>query len=130
MIAVDTNVLVRIIVEDDEGQVIRARAFVDAQDRVFISRTVLLELGWVLASTYRLTREAVVSSIRSLLAVSNVEVEDRPTVMLALDWHSRGMDFADALHLASLGGDVQFATFDRSLVSIAEKLGIGRVIAI
>ncbi len=126
----DTNVLVRIIVEDDASQVRRARAFIEDQDRVFISRTVVLEIGWVLASTYRLTREAIVSSIRSVLAVSNVEVEDPPAVMLALEWYAQGMDFADALHLASLGRDTKFATFDASLRRTAGRLGIARVVPI
>jgi predicted nucleic-acid-binding protein len=101
VIAVDTNVLVRIMVEDDVDQVRRARAFMEAQDRVFISRTVLLEIGWVLG-TYHLTREAIVASIRDVLAVSNVEVEDPPAVMMALQWYQQGMDFADAMHLAAL----------------------------
>ena len=122
MIAVDTNVLVRIVVEDDANQVARARAFMDVQDRVFISKTVLLEMGWVLG-TYRLTREAIVSAIRRILAVSNVVVEDNPAVMLALEWYERGMDFADALHLASLTDETPFATFDISMVRTAGRLG-------
>ena len=129
MIAVDTNVLVRIMVEDDVDQVRRARAFLEAQDRVFISRTVLLEIGWVLG-TYHLTREAIVSSIRDVLAVSNVEVEDPPAVTAALEWYQQGMDFVDAMHLAALGGDTQFATFDASLRSTARRLAIARVVAI
>jgi hypothetical protein len=60
----------------------------------------------------------------------NLEVEDGAAVARAMLWFEQGMDFADALHLASLGGEVQFATFDRSLVSTAERLGIGRVVAV
>ena len=70
MTALDTNVLVRIIVEDDASQVERARAYIQAQERVFISRTVILELGWVLGY-YRLSRETIVASIRGVLAVAN-----------------------------------------------------------
>ena len=55
MTALDTNVLVRLVVNDDDQQVHRAHAFLAAQDRVLISRTVLLELGWVLASGYQLS---------------------------------------------------------------------------
>jgi predicted nucleic-acid-binding protein len=130
VIAVDTNLLVRIIVEDEASQVERARAFIHAQDRVLILKTVLLELGWVLASSYRLNRETIVSSIRGVLAVSNFEIEDRPAVMLALEWYQKGMDFADAMHLASLSGETKFATFDTSLRRAAERLGTARVVTI
>jgi predicted nucleic-acid-binding protein len=130
VIAVDTNLLVRIIVEDDASQVGRARALINAQDRVLVLKTVLLEIGWVLATSYHLSREAIVSSIRGVLAVSNFEIEDRPAVMTALEWYQQGMDFADAMHLAALGGDTQFATFDASLRSTARRLGIARVVAI
>jgi predicted nucleic-acid-binding protein len=79
VIAVDTNVLVRIIVEDDAHQVELARAFIAAQDRVFVSRVVLLELGWVLGSrTYKLTRETIASSIRILSRIPNFEIDSEP----------------------------------------------------
>lgn len=130
MIAVDTNLLVRIIVEDEVSQVERARALIHGQDRVLILKTVLLELGWVLASSYRLNRETIVSSIRGVLAVSNFEIEDRPAVVLALEWYQQGMDFADAMHLATLRGETEFATFDASLGRAPERLGIGGVVTI
>jgi predicted nucleic-acid-binding protein len=131
VIAIDTNVLVRLVTEDDEHQARRARALIDVQDRVLVPRTVLLELGWVLASTrYGFTRDRIAESLRTLLTIPNFELEDEAAVRRAVDWYSQGMDFADALHLASLGGEVQFATFDRSLVSTAERLGIGRVVAV
>jgi predicted nucleic-acid-binding protein len=75
----------------------RARTLINAQDRSLILKTVLLELGWVLASTYHLSREAVASSIRGVLAVSNFEIEDRPAVTSALESYEQGMDFVDAL---------------------------------
>ena len=129
MIAVDTNLLVRIIVEDEASQVERALAFKQAQDRVFISKTVLLETGWVL-DIYHPTREAIVSSLRAVFAVSNVEVEDRPAVLSALEWYESGMDFADAIHLASVRAETEFATFDASLQPAAQRLGMGRVVTI
>ena len=131
MIAVDTNVLVRTIVDDDPHQVDRARAFIAAQDRVLILRTVLLELAWVLGSRrYQLTRDKILSSLRTLARIPNVEIEDGDTVMQALEWYESGMDFADALHLASIGGETEFATFDASLRRAAQRLGIGRVVTI
>jgi predicted nucleic-acid-binding protein len=129
--AVDTNVLVRIVVNDDATQAARARALMDSCDKVFLSRTVLLELAWVLASSqYRLDRDTVSTALRTLLAIPNVEMEAREAVMTALDWFERGMDFADALHLASTDRETEFATFDLALERIAVRLGIGKVVAI
>jgi hypothetical protein len=49
---------------------------------------------------------------------------------LALDWYQQGMDFVDAMHLATLRGETEFATFDASLRRAAQRLGIGRVVMI
>jgi predicted nucleic-acid-binding protein len=116
VIAVDTNVLVRLIVDDDADQVRRARALITGQDRIFVSRTVVLEVGWILASRrYQLARETIVAALRALLEVSNFEVEDLDAVVLAIKWYEKGMDFGDAMHLASTERLGAFATFDRGL---------------
>jgi predicted nucleic-acid-binding protein len=128
--APDTNVLVRILTNDDADQSRRATAFVRTQDRVHLLKTVLLEVEWVLRSSYGFDRESIISGFRDLMRAPNLELEDGPAVIRALEWFEQGMDFADALHLASAVGDVDFATIDRSLVVTAEKLGIRRVIAI
>ena len=130
MTAPDTNVLVRILTDDDADQSRRATVFMRTQDRVYILKTVLLEVEWVLRSSYGFDRDAILLGFRELMKAPNLEVEDGAAVARAMLWFEQGMDFADALHLASLGGEVQFATFDRSLVSTAERLGIGRVVAV
>jgi predicted nucleic-acid-binding protein len=131
VIALDTNVLVRMVVNDDEQQVHRARAFLAAQNRVLISRTVLLELGWVLGGArYQLSRGTIASSIRTLLTISKFEIEDRDAVLRAVEWYERGMDFADAMHLASIYGETEFATFDVALRRTAQRLGIACVVAL
>jgi predicted nucleic-acid-binding protein len=68
--------------------------------------------------------------LRSLLRPSNFQIEDENAVLQALTWYQQGMDFADALHLASVSGETEFATFDASLRRTAGRLGIGRVVAI
>jgi len=129
MTALDTNVLVRILTHDDAGQSERAAAFIRRQDRVYILKTVLLEIEWVLRSSYEFDREAILLGLRSLLSAANFQIEDENAVLQALEWYEKGMDFADALHLAS-AGEMEFATFDGSLRRTAGKLGIGRVVAI
>ncbi|HEX7671048.1 MAG TPA: type II toxin-antitoxin system VapC family toxin [Polyangiaceae bacterium] len=121
MIAIDTNVLVRLVTNDDPVQSPRAaRLFV--REEVYVSKTVLLETEWVLRGAYELGRAAIRSAFERLLAVSSVTVEDSLAVERALTWSAAGMDFADALHLASSASAATFATFDKACVKRAAKL--------
>jgi predicted nucleic-acid-binding protein len=121
VIAVDTNVLVRLVTNDDRVQSPRAAELFIRED-VFISKTVLLETEWVLRAAYELSSAAIRGAFERLTAVPSVTVEDSPAVARALTWYSAGMDFADALHLAGSGASTSFATFDRPLSKRAKKL--------
>lgn len=125
MTAVDTNVLVRIITNDDKAQAARATAFLREQNSVFIAKTVLLELEWVRRSAYRIERHEIVSMLRSLPGVTNAEVEDEAVVVQATDWYEKGMDFADSLHIASAGHKRRFVSFDTALRRKGRRLGVG-----
>lgn len=115
MIAVDTNILVRYLVEDDVAQTDRAEAVL-LSGAVLLPKTVLLETEWVLRSIYRFERSSIAEGIRRLLGLRGIEIEDRPAVARALSWYGENrLDFADALHLASSARARSFATFDRSL---------------
>jgi predicted nucleic-acid-binding protein len=129
MVAVDTNVIVRIVTNDDPEQTPRAVALLE-RERIFVSKTVLLETEWVLRFSYQLAREAIVGAIRGVIGLQQVEVEDIGIVVMALDWHERGMDFADALHLASGTTAPAFATFDEKLVNVVQRLQLKRVVAL
>ncbi len=120
MISVDTNVLVRVLVNDDPAQAKRALALLGAGP-VWITKTVLLETEWVLRYTYELDAPAIDLAFTKLLAVPGIDVEDRAAVEHALGWHQRGMDVADALHLASSTAATAFATFDRRLAKAATR---------
>jgi predicted nucleic-acid-binding protein len=130
MTAVDTNVLVRVITNDDHAQAARAAAFLRARDRVFVAKTVLLELEGVLRSAYRIDRRGMVSALRGLLSIRNIEIEDEGSVRLAIEWHEHGLDFADALHVASGGPEHTFATFDVTLHRTARRIGVVKFAAI
>lgn len=123
MIAVDTNLLVRYAVKDDQAQTAAATIFL-REHACFIHITVLLELVWVLASPsgYRLSREVVLERVRHILGLPTIEVEDSARVAKALEWHERGIDFVDALHLAASDDMEGFATLDRRLVSAARDM--------
>ncbi|HYB57356.1 MAG TPA: type II toxin-antitoxin system VapC family toxin [Alphaproteobacteria bacterium] len=124
MKAVDTNVIVRLLIEDDLAQAERARAIFgeEESETIFISKTVLLEAEWVLRGGYKVPKMKIFESLEALLGLANVTVEAPTVVRNALDWAQDGLDFADALHLASVPraeeGDGErriFLTFDRDL---------------
>jgi predicted nucleic-acid-binding protein len=123
MIAVDTNVVVRLLVGDDLKQTKTARALFE-REIVWISRTVLLETAWVLDSVYGLEDRQVAASLGGLLGLAQVKVEDGEGVRLALDWAAQGMDLSDAIHLSGVPDSTRFTTFDRGLVRSAKKLGL------
>ena len=122
MRAVDTNVLVRLFARDDARQLAAARQAL-ATDSIFVPKTVVVEFEWVLRGVYREPRATIATAIETILATANVEVEDATAVARAADWFRRGMDFADALHLASSGHVDSFLTFDAAMRRQAENMG-------
>ena len=122
MIAIDTNVLVRVVVGDEPEQAAQARALVSA-GAVFVPVTVVLEASWVLCSQLRFPRLDAVAALRRFLGLPGV-VPERPTdVHAALDLADRGLDLADALHLISAKDCEGFASFDRQFARRAAALG-------
>jgi predicted nucleic-acid-binding protein len=122
MRAIDTNVVVRFLTGDDPKQAAKARALVAAGD-IFIATTVLLESEWVLCSAYEFTALDVARALRGFAGLPGVTLEDAALASRALDWAERGMDFADALHLARPQGCSAFVSFDRRLAKAATGLG-------
>jgi predicted nucleic-acid-binding protein len=120
MVAVDTNVVVRLLVNDDPDQARRA-ALLFTSHEVFIPKTVLLETEWVLRGVYRLETARVNSALRAFLSLQRLVIEDEEVVFQALEHHAAGIDFADALHLASSCRAGSFVTFDVRLRTSATK---------
>ena len=79
MVAVDTDVLVRLLTEDDAQQATAARALF-AAGPIWIAKTVLLETGWVLRSLYGFEESAIRDAFTKLLGLKNVHAEDGPAV--------------------------------------------------
>lgn len=121
MLAVDTNVIVRLLVNDDPRQGAVARDVFES-DEVWIGVTVLLEAAWVLQSVYGLTAAEVAKALRGLLGLPNVRVEDAVVIGSALDAASGGLQFADALHLARTPEGAEFVTFDRALARAGRRM--------
>jgi predicted nucleic-acid-binding protein len=102
MLGVDTNVLVRFLIRDDEAQFERARKLIKrevaAGRRVFVSQLVLLETEWVLRSQYRLSKSQIIEAISGLLDASDIRFEDEPAIEEALFiWKDTTAEFADCL---------------------------------
>jgi predicted nucleic-acid-binding protein len=115
MIALDTNVLVRLLVNDDPAQGARARAAFEAEP-IWIGKTVLLETFWVLRSVYDFDDVAIARALEALLGLPQVQVEAAAQVQRALAAVADRVDIADALHVATMPGDARaFATFDQEL---------------
>jgi predicted nucleic-acid-binding protein len=122
MIAVDTNLLVRLLTNDDPLEAKRALRIMESDD-ILIPKTVLLETEWVLRHGYGIEREVILQSFVKLLGIPNVNPEDPQAITQALAWYQEGFDFADALHLASSAKADRFASFDKAFVKKAAKLG-------
>ena len=120
MIAVDTNLLVRILTNDDPIQARRAVKILKSDD-IFIPKTVLLETEWVLRHAYEIGRSHIIIGFQKLLGLPNVNVEDPDSIYQAISWYENKFDFADALHLASSRRCINFATFDSSFIKKAQQ---------
>jgi predicted nucleic-acid-binding protein len=102
MLGIDTNILVRFLVQDDHAQFERARKLikreVTAGRRVFISQLVLLETEWVLRSRYGMLKHQIIEAISALLDATDVQFENEPAIEEALFiWKDTAADFADCL---------------------------------
>jgi len=126
MNAVDTNILVRLLVVDDRAQFEAAQTAI-AVGPVWIAKTVLIETAWVLRRAYGFDEATVCRAITKLLGLPNIVVEDATAVFDALDLAAGGLEFSDAIHLASRPSGAVFLTFDKALVRRAQRAGVAAV---
>lgn len=120
MRAVDTNVIVRLVVRDDPKQVAAAEAFVS--NGAWVSLLVLAEVVWVLDAVYELARGRIATAIEMLLSHKHLTIADADVVEAALGHfrrHSR-VGFADCLvlEIARKSGHAPLGTFDRDLSKV------------
>lgn len=126
MIAVDTNVLIRLLTGDDPAQQAAARTLFET-DHIWIGRTVLLETAWVLQSLYGFEERAISNALTKLLGLPKVHVEEGEAVASALALAAKGLEFADALHLTSRPDGAAFVSFDKSFVRRAIRAGVSGI---
>jgi predicted nucleic-acid-binding protein len=126
MCAIDTNVLIRLIVQDDASQVealtrLRQR-YARAARRLFVSTTVLLELEWVLRSRFHFNKSQVLHAIERLIASGEIEFEREEAVLAALEGYAQSSaDMADCIHAAMAKANERnpFHTFDRKASTLS-----------
>ena len=125
-ITIDTNTLVRFLTHDDEPQYQRAYTLFQSS-RIYIAMTVFLETEWVLRYAYTYDASEIIKAFRMVLGLPNVETEDVGRLFNALTWHENGLDFADALHLASSQQCQTFYTFDQKFVKRGQHVSLCEV---
>ncbi|MDR2243915.1 MAG: type II toxin-antitoxin system VapC family toxin [Burkholderiales bacterium] len=134
MIGLDTNILARYYIDDDadkeaQRQRLAARRLIESGQPLMVSKSVILELEWVMRGYYGFTPVQVASVIQHLLVQAHIRFEDRASVEQALSNCQAGLDFADALHHASYKSCASVASFDdKKFGRRAKQLGLAPAI--
>jgi len=133
MAALDTNVLVRYLVQDDSAQLAAAqrliRKCVSEQQTLFVPVTVTLELEWVLRSSFGYTKTETIGALSNLLSAAELSFESEQALEVALElYRGSAADLADCLHvaLAAQAGEQPLWTFDKGASKLPGAQLIGR----
>ncbi|WP_213955725.1 type II toxin-antitoxin system VapC family toxin [Variovorax sp. dw_954] len=125
MPALDTNVLIRYLVQDDEAQLATARKLirkcVSEGLTLFVPVTVTLELEWVLRASFEYAKDDVMAALSSLFSAAELTFESEQALEVALQLYRGGSaDFADCLHiaLAAQAGELPLWTFDKRAAKV------------
>jgi predicted nucleic-acid-binding protein len=133
MPALDTNALVRYVVEDDAAQLAAAkrliRKCVSEGQTLFVPVTVTLEFEWVLRASFQYTKDEVMQVLAALFSTAELTFDSERALEVALQLYREGpADFADCLHvaLAAQAGELPLWTFDKRAAKINGAQAIGR----
>lgn len=119
-VALDTNVLVRYLTEDDEAQTAVAASVIEGASAVLVSTIVLAEAAWVLRRAYKHTPAEVAAALRGFVEARGVEV-DEAAVEAGLRCLEQGGDFADGVvaEEAARSRCDRLVTFDRKFARLS-----------
>ena len=120
MVVIDTNLLLRYLLNDDAGQAKRAQRLLEDSSQVTVTPTIVLELVWVLECS-DCSRAEIAAALRHVLGMPNMRMANEAALYRAVQWFEQGMDFADALHLGLSPATATMATFDRDFVTRARR---------
>ena len=119
MIALDTNILVRYLAQDDQPQFLAVLHLLSRRRAKFwVADLVLVETAWVLSSVYEWTRDEIADTIAMLLTVNNLVFETEARIYRALKALRQGADLSDELIVATAteAGCRELATFDKGVI--------------
>lgn len=122
MLAVDSDVLIRLITRDNAAQSRRAARLFQTHE-IELSRTVLLETARILAESFGFERERVLDALQAVAGLPGVRVENAREVSRAIELSRAGLDFAEAMHIACNSTRV-FVTSDEQLYRRARRAGV------
>ena len=125
MPALDTNVLVRYVVQEDSGQLAAAKRLIGRcvaeGQSLFVPLTVTLELEWVLRANFGYVKDDVLQALSNLFSAAELTFESERALEVALQLYREGSaDFADCLHiaLATEAGEQPLWTFDKGAAKV------------
>lgn len=128
MRAIDTNVVIRVLLQDEPRQARAAVKLLSSGEVFLLPTTVLLEVAWVLRGAGFADGE-IARVLRDLLATGTVRSDDPQGVAEALRLAEEGLDLADALHLATAGADT-LLTFDKRFAKAARRTRSGTAVSL
>ncbi|MFN3943755.1 MAG: type II toxin-antitoxin system VapC family toxin [Allosphingosinicella sp.] len=118
MISVDTNIVLRLLLEDDPTQLAAAQALMERHE-LWVAHGVLMEAEWVLRSFYKWSRARFCQVIADFLSLPRIRVAGKEDLLWALDRHAAGADWADMLHVIASRNLEAFATFEIAMAKAA-----------
>lgn len=126
MIAIDTNIIVRLMTRDDEEQYQKSLKLFQNKN-IFIADTVVLETEWVLRFAYKLKSVEICQAFRKVFGLPNVYLTNERLILQVIEWYENGLDFSDAFHLASSHHCLEFYTFDEKFIKKSQNLSSSTV---
>lgn len=123
MRAVDTNVIVRLLEQDDPGQSATAEAFLRAGGPVWVSHLILAETVWVLEGVYQRTKREILDALDTLVDNQVIHIQGQEIVKAAVEaFRDCKADFSDclALEIARAHGHLPLATFDKAFAKLPD----------
>lgn len=120
MKAIDTNIIIRFLTQDD-GQQYEQIIQLFEEESLFISDTVILETEWVLRSAFGFPRTKIVEALKRLFGLPNIHTRNGVNIIRLIELHGQGLDFADAFHLLNSEHLSELITFDERFIKRAKN---------
>jgi len=129
MIVLDTNLLLRYLLNDDVAQAKRVMRLLETSAQITVTPTIILELVWVLECS-DCSRAEIAVALRHVLGLPAMRLPNEAALYRAVQWFEQGLDFADALHLGLSPATATLMTLDKDFVSRAKRAEAFPVVAL